>query len=64
MWTKFKSKTNSKRILTNILNNKSISKYAKAYHKGVGLKDNAIPHINKEMILKLDIKDFLKTYHL
>lgn len=50
-----------KRILTNILNNKSISKYAKAYHKGVGLKDNAIPHINKEMILKLDIKDFFEN---
>ena len=50
-----------KRILTNILNNKSISKYAKAYHKGVGLKDNAIPHINKEMILKLDNKDFFEN---
>jgi len=50
-----------KRILTNILNNKSISKYAKAYHKGVGLKDNAILHINKEMILKLDIKDFFEN---
>ena len=40
-----------KQILNNILNNKSISKYAKAYHKGIQLKDNAIPHINKEMIL-------------
>lgn len=45
-------------ILVNILNNKSISKYAKAYHKGIQLKENAIPHINKEIILKLDIKDF------
>ena len=50
-----------KRILTNILNNKSISKYAKAYHKGIQLKDNAILHINKEMILKLDIKDFFEN---
>ena len=50
-----------KRILVNILNNKSISKYAKAYHKGIQLKDNAIPHINKEMILKLDIKDFFEN---
>lgn len=47
-----------KQILVNILNNKSISKYAKAYHKGIQLKDNAIPHINKEIILKLDIKNF------
>ena len=31
------------------------SKYAKAYHKGITLKDNVIPHINKELILKLDI---------
>lgn len=50
-----------KQFLNNILNNKSISKYAKAYHKGIQLKDNAIPHINKEMILKLDIKDFFEN---
>ena len=50
-----------KQILVNILNNKSISKYAKAYYKGIQLKDNAIPHINKEMILKLDIKDFFEN---
>ena len=48
-------------ILVNILNNKSISKYAKAYHKGISLKDNAIPHINKDIILKLDIKDFFEN---
>ena len=45
-------------ILNNILNNKSISKYATAYHKGKSLKDNAIPHLNKKMLLKLDINDF------
>ena len=50
-----------KQILNNILNNKSISKYAKAYHKGIQLKDNAIPHINKEMILKLELKDFFEN---
>ncbi len=50
-----------KRILVNILNNKKISNYAKAYHKGIGLKDNAIPHVNKKMILKLDIKDFFEN---
>ncbi len=48
-------------ILTNILNNKSISKYAKAYHKGISLLDNAFPHIKKELILKLDIKDFFEN---
>lgn len=48
-------------ILLNILNNKKISKYATAYHKGISLKDNAIPHINKKVILKLDIKDFFEN---
>lgn len=50
-----------KKILINILNNKSIAKYAKAYHKGISLKDNAIPHINKKIILKLDIKNFFEN---
>lgn len=50
-----------KQILINILNNKSIAKYAKAYHKGISLKDNAIPHINKKIILKLDIKNFFEN---
>mgnify|MGYP002768808661 FL=1 len=50
-----------KQILTNILNNKAISKYAKAYHKGIKLKDNAITHVNKEIILKLDIKNFFEN---
>ncbi len=47
-----------KQILCNILNNKSISSYAKAYKKGISLKENAVPHTNKKMILKLDIKEF------
>ena len=50
-----------KQILINILNNKSISKHAKAYHKGISLKDNAIPHVNKAIILKLDIKNFFEN---
>ena len=47
-----------KQILNNILNERKISKYAKAYHKGISLKDNAIPHINKDIILKLDLENF------
>lgn len=50
-----------KQILNNILNNKAISIYAKGYHKGLSLKDNAIPHINKDIILKLDIKNFFEN---
>ena len=54
-------KSIQKRILLNILNNKTISKYAKAYHKGISLKDNAICHVNKDVILKLDIEDFFEN---
>lgn len=50
-----------RQILNNILNNKAISKYAKAYHKGISLKDNVLPHVNKDIILKLDIKDFFEN---
>ncbi len=50
-----------KNILKNILNERSISKYAKAYHKGTCLKDNAYPHLNKKIILKLDIIDFFEN---
>lgn len=44
-------------ILNNILNNKSISIYAKAYHKNICLKDNALPHIKKTNI-KIRYKTF------
>lgn len=52
-----------RQILKNILNNKSISKYAKTYKRGISLKDNACPHLNKKVILKLDIKDFFDSIH-
>lgn len=50
-----------KNILHNILESRYTSKYAKAYKKGISLKDNASVHINKDMILKLDIKDFFNS---
>lgn len=50
-----------KQILVNILNTMNISEYAKAYHKGLSLKDNALPHTNKDMILKLDIENFFEN---
>lgn len=50
-----------KQILNNILNNRTISQYAKAYHKGIKIKDNATPHVNKEIVLKLDIRDFFES---
>lgn len=54
-------KSIQRNILKNILNNKKISKYAKAYHKNISLKDNAMPHLNKKIVLKLDIIDFFEN---
>ncbi len=54
-------KSVQRRILENILNCKNISKYAKAYKEGIGLKDNALVHTNKKIILKLDIIDFFEN---
>ncbi len=54
-------KSIQRKILNNILNNKEISKYAKAYHKNISLKDNAQPHLNKKLVLKLDIIDFFEN---
>lgn len=50
-----------RQILNNILNTKDISKYATAYHKGISLKDNVKVHVNKDIILKLDIKNFFES---
>ena len=54
-------KSIQRKILNNILNNKEISKYAKAYHNNISLKDNALPHLNKKIKLKLDIIDFFEN---
>ncbi len=51
-------KSIQRRILSNILEERNVSKYSKAYYKGISLKDNAIPHVNKKIILKLDIENF------
>lgn len=45
-------------ILHNVLEEKRISKYAKAYQKNISLLKNALPHIKQKILLKLDIKDF------
>ncbi len=50
-----------KNILHNILEQMPISPYAKAYIPGAHLKENALPHCSKRIILKLDIKDFFSS---
>lgn len=55
-----------KQILEKLLKERYISKYAKAYYIGATLKDNALNHINKPAILKLDIENFFEniTFYL
>lgn len=47
-----------KNILKNILEERKLSDCVTSYRKGYNLVDNAIKHVNKKMILKLDIKNF------
>lgn len=55
---KSRLKNVQKIILENILQNIPISEYATAYHQGAKLTDNALPHIGKKYLLKLDLTDF------
>lgn len=50
-----------RRILSNILEKREISVYAKAYKKGISIQENALPHTGKNLILKLDIQDFFNN---
>ncbi len=50
-----------RQILINLLESEKISEYAKAYKKGTSIKDNAIKHVGKKIILKLDIEDFFNN---
>lgn len=45
-------------ILDKLLYSLPVSEYAKAYLPDAKLIDNALPHIGKEKVLKLDIKSF------
>ena len=47
-----------KSIANNILNQYPISKYAKAYKIGSNVQKNALSHVGKKKILKLDIDGF------
>lgn len=48
-------------ILHNHLEKLPISSYATAYHKGSKLIYNAQPHLNKKIILKMDISNFFSS---
>lgn len=55
---KYTLKKIQKNILEQILEKEELSIYATGYIKGLSLKDNAKNHINKNIIIKLDIKHF------
>jgi RNA-directed DNA polymerase len=48
-------------ILVELLSNCKVSSYTKSYVKDISIKDNARFHINKPIILSLDIKDFFSS---
>lgn len=48
-------------ILVNILNNLKPNAHAMAYRKGISVKDNAKEHIGKDILVKIDIKDFFSS---
>ena len=45
-------------ILRNGLETLPVSPYAAAYRRGVGILYNVVPHLKKNKVLKLDIRDF------
>lgn len=47
-----------RRLLHEILEGFEVSPYAAAYQKGKQIRDHALVHQNKKMVVKLDIRDF------
>ena len=50
-----------RQILHNILEKQPISEYAKAYHPGAAIRENAAVHLHQPGILKLDIENFFPS---
>lgn len=48
-------------LLINIFEKMPISNYATGFCKNKSIIDNAIPHLNKECVINLDIKDFFPS---
>lgn len=47
-----------KNILHHVLDGLTVSPYAAAYRRGKPVLENAVPHVGKDLLLKLDITDF------
>lgn len=54
-------KTVQRNILHHVLEGLEVSPCAMAYHKGASVRLNAACHMDKQVVLKLDIKDFLEA---
>ncbi len=48
-------------IKDNILDKFQASKHAKGFIKNTSIYDNALPHVNKELVINMDLKDFFPT---
>lgn len=48
-------------IKENILDKFKPSQYAKGFKKGVSIYDNALPHVGKELVINIDLKDFFPS---
>ena len=56
-----KLKTIQRWIKDNILDSFQVSDFAKGFVKNRSIYDNALPHVNKEIVINLDLKDFFPT---
>ena len=48
-------------IKENILDKFNPSQHAKGFKKGVSIYDNALPHVGKELVINIDLKDFFPS---
>ena len=48
-------------IKENILDKFKPSQYAKGFKKGTSIYDNALPHVGKELVINIDLKDFFPS---
>lgn len=48
-------------IKENIIDKVAISQYAKGFKRNTSIYDNALPHVNKELVINVDIKDFFPS---
>lgn len=48
-------------IKENIIDKVTVSEYAKGFKQNTSIYDNALPHVNKELVINVDIKDFFPS---